>query len=139
MAAKASDSNPSTFSGSPLPQPSPVGHSETLNRTPPLPTAPLLESKSTPIRTHRNTTYPFTSTHKHRDKDQAEIGFDMLNSFVGPMPPGEFLDYFFPSSDPPCSFEVGTFHRVLSAQKETEMYDPFVSFLSHTALFFLNI
>jgi hypothetical protein len=86
---------------------------------------------STPIKNQRSSTYRFSSASVQREEEYAQPGLEMTHSIVGPMPPKEFLDEFFPTITPHCPFEEKDFNNTVSAEGELQMYDRFVSFSHH--------
>jgi hypothetical protein len=67
------------------------------------------------------------------------MGKEMKGYFVGPMPAGDFLQEFLPTSQIPdydpssftSAFAVGAFNRTVSVRNEEHAYTPFVSIPSH--------
>ena len=77
-----------------------------------------------------------SGNHKHasetHDRDSANLRLaeETTGLFLGAMPPQSFLDKFLPISPgtPSCPEAKGAF-KVLSAERELQMYQPFVSIL----------
>ena len=98
--------------------------------TPPLHVMPL--PHSTPIRADSSTMFPFMTTQKYCMESYTTIAREMRKYILGPMPPQQFLDNFFPLSgiadlsDVP-HFSTGCYSQTLLAKNELQMYNPFVS------------
>jgi hypothetical protein len=86
----------------------------------------LPASPATPIRASRT-----ILKRMGRDQHIAHMARDVGHSFLGPMPPGEFLSEFFPSRSVLSVSEKEVSKGVLAALKgkrrENTMYEPFVS------------
>jgi|SRR5258705_13747299 hypothetical protein len=104
--------------------------------TPKCTTAPL--PQSTPIKTTSSTLCPFTTNQKFRIPSRTAMASEMANFIIGPMPPQEFLDDFFPTnklrglSHVPV-FTPGVYDDTLSCQQELDAYKPFVSAFKNPA------
>ena len=88
---------------------------------------------STPVKATIVTTFPFTTNQKYRVESRNAMASEVKKYIVGPMPPGEFLDAFFPLSelgglDRVSSFTPGCYDKTVEAETETSAYAPFVSF-----------
>jgi hypothetical protein len=73
-----------------------------------------------------------------------DMGKEMRDYIVGPMPATDFLDEFFPMTSLQTTrkaknFRWGCFDDVVSCTSEVEAYDPFVSFLDMITIFQLII
>ena len=100
------------------------------NTTCPLP-------QSTPLKCGTATVLPFTTNQKFRIQSCTAMAAEMKSYLLGPMPPQEFLDAFFPISSLSNlsripNFTEGCYAKVLCSSFETLAYDPFVG------LFFSN-
>ncbi|KAG2094189.1 uncharacterized protein F5147DRAFT_585094 [Suillus discolor] len=68
------------------------------------------------------------------------MGKEMKGYFVGPMPVGEFLQEFLPTSQIPdydpssFNFVAGTFSDMISVKNEEHTYKPFMSTPAHTTI-----
>ena len=94
-------------------------------------TSMLVPNQMMPIKHGTSTISKFTTNHKYRQKEVTDMGNEMRDYIVGPMPVTKFLDEFFPkkpidtaSKDPP--FKKGCFKKVISCSCETQAYKPFV-------------
>ena len=94
---------------------------------------PKVHSQSTPVKMDSSTTFPFTTNEKYRYKTRnATMADEMPKYIVGPMPPQQFLDDFFPIDklpdldQVPC-FSPGCYKRVSEIESEIDAYLPFVS------------
>lgn len=99
--------------------------------TPPNTTLPL--PQSTPIKINSSTTLPFTTYNKYRIESCTVMAEEMTKYLVGPMPPQQFLDDFFPTKEIPnlskvTQFKPGRYTSMLKAKSEVKAYNPFVSF-----------
>jgi hypothetical protein len=102
--------------------------------TPPT-TLPLELPQSTPIKINSATTLPFTTNQKYRIESCSTMASEMRKYLVGPMPPQQFLNDFFPLNELSClskksdlpSFSPGCYHRTVIAESEKKAYNPFVS------------
>jgi hypothetical protein len=108
----------------------------TITATPTSTNQPL--PQSTPVKLESSTTCPFTTHQKYRVESCTTMGEEMEKYLVGPMPIQQFLDHFFPLSRLPGlqkvpglykvpDFAPGCYHNTVSAKKETDSYDHFVS------------
>jgi hypothetical protein len=91
-----------------------------------------VHSQSTPVKTDSSTTLPFTTNEKYRYKTCNAMADEMPKYIVGPMPPQQFLDEFFPINKLPDldnvpGFSPGCYKRVSEFEYEIEAYLPFVS------------
>jgi hypothetical protein len=97
--------------------------------TPPMTASPL--PQSTPIKTDSATTLPFTTNQKYRIQSCTAMAGEMRKYLVGPMPPEQFLNDFFPLNELSVidfpSFYPGCYSDTIIARSETSAYDPFVS------------
>jgi hypothetical protein len=91
---------------------------------------PVPPLQTTPIKLGTSTLWKFTTNHKYREKEMADMGKEMKGYIVGPMPVTEFLDEFFPGiplkNDAAQQYEKGCFDTVVCCTGETQAYDPFV-------------
>lgn len=89
----------------------------------------------TPIKRDSSTMMPWTTLTRYRVDTLNMMGKEMKGYFVGPMPVGEFLQEFFPTSQLPdydplsftSAFTADAFSDVISAGNEQSAYIPFVS------------
>lgn len=108
---------------------SPPGTTRPLS--PPAAVRPPLP-KSTPVKVGISSTTLYTTNQKYCIRTRTAMGEEMKRYCVGPMPPGQFLDNFFPESgirglkNVPL-FKSGCYNKVESAKKEKRAYAPFVS------------
>jgi hypothetical protein len=58
--------------------------------------SPLVNN--TPVHKKASGSNPYTSLHHVRDFRMRQMGAEMEGKFMGPMPPNEFLDTYFPLS-----------------------------------------
>jgi hypothetical protein len=91
-----------------------------------------LHPQSTPIKIESSTTCPFTTNQKYRIESRNAMGEEIKKYLVGPMPPEEFLDEFFPISELPNlatipQFKPKRYDQTIRAKKEKNAYRPFVS------------
>ena len=98
--------------------------------TPPSITVPL--PQSTLIKIDSSTMLPFTTNQKYCIASCTVMVEEMQKYLVGPMPPQEFLDIFFPLdklSDLSGlhTFSPGCYNDAITVQSEKLAYDPFVS------------
>jgi len=96
-------------------------------------TSTLVPSQSTPIKHGTSTLLKFTTNHRYRLKEMADMGNEMEDYLVGPMPAADFLAEFLPLNSINTSLRTqtylpGCFMPVISCEGETVAYDPFVSF-----------
>jgi hypothetical protein len=95
-------------------------------------TSPLPESQSTLIKANSATTLPFTTNQKYRIESCTAMEGEMRKYLVGPMPPQQFLDDFFPLnelsnlSELP-TFSPGCYDDAIKAKSEKTAYNLFVS------------
>src|ERR1700728_163961 len=88
-------------------------------------------NQSTPIKHGTSTLFKFTTNHRYRLKEMTDMGNEMKDYIVGPMPAAEFLDEFFPlnslrTSSRAQAYQPGCFQPVISSEKESDVYEPFV-------------
>lgn len=96
-------------------------------------TSTLVPSQSTPIKHGTSTLLKFTTNHRYRVKEMTDMGNEMKDYVVGPMPADEFLDEFLPLNAINTSrraqvYQQGCFKPVVSCEIETAAYEPFVGF-----------
>jgi hypothetical protein len=119
--------SPPTSSDSAIP-PSTSYSTSARNRlvTPPL---KVLNPTSTPISNKTSGNYTYASEIHDRDSANYRLALETSGLFLGPMPPTQFLDKFLPISQdaPECPNSKGALAGVGSAEKEVNMYAPFVS------------
>ena len=103
-------------------------------------TSTLVPLKSMPIKHGTSTLFRFTTNHKYRLKEMSDMGKEMSNYIVGPMPAPDFMDEFFPKTSLQTShqakiFKQGCFADIVSCTSEVEAYNPFVGFLDIITIF----
>jgi hypothetical protein len=81
----------------------------------------LVPNQSTPIKHGTSTLFKFTTNHRYRLKEMTDMGNEMKDYIVGPMPAAEFLDEFFPlnslrTSSRAQAYQPGCFQPVISRQ-----------------------
>ncbi|KAG1765365.1 hypothetical protein EDD22DRAFT_845472 [Suillus occidentalis] len=89
----------------------------------------------TPIKQDSSTMLPFTTLTRCRLETINAMGKEMKGYFVGPMPAGDFLQEFLPTSQIPdydplsftSAFAVGAFNRTVSVRNEEHAYTPFIN------------
>ncbi|KAG1743270.1 uncharacterized protein EDB91DRAFT_1081209 [Suillus paluster] len=89
----------------------------------------------TPFKFGSSTMLPYTTHTQCRLETLNAMGYEMKGHVVGPMPAGEFLQEFLPTSQIPnydtltftSAFTPGVFSSTLSAVDEQHAYEPFVS------------
>ncbi|KAG1831161.1 hypothetical protein DFJ58DRAFT_848314 [Suillus subalutaceus] len=89
----------------------------------------------TPIKRDSSTMLPFTTLTRCRLETINAMGKEMKGYFVGPMPAGDFLQEFLPTSQIPdydpssftSAFAVGAFNRTVSVRNEEHAYTPFIN------------
>ncbi|KAG1779841.1 hypothetical protein EV702DRAFT_1043716 [Suillus placidus] len=89
----------------------------------------------TPIKRDSSTMLPFTTLTRCRLETINAMGKEMKGYFVGPMPAGDFLQEFLPTSQIPdydpssftSAFAVGTFNHTVSVRNEEHAYTPFIN------------
>ena len=91
----------------------------------------LVPPQSTPIKHGTTTMARFTTNHKYRQKEMSDMGDEMRDYIVGPMPTSRFLNEFFPkksiqSTDKAKVYRPGCFDKVVSCSDEIQAYAPFV-------------
>jgi len=102
------------------------------------PTTPLCNAlsltlpQSTPVKTGTSSLLPFTMTQKYCVESHTALAKEVKKHLVGPMPPKEFLETFFPldkiSQETEAEvFKVGCYKDTMQAIKERLAYGPFVS------------
>ena len=86
-------------------------------------------SISTPISNKTSGNHEHASETHDRDSANLRLAEETTGLFLGAMPPQSFLDKFLPISPgtPSCPEAKGAFKKVLSAERELQMYQPFVS------------
>src|ERR1700683_1245051 len=107
-------------------------------------TSMLVPPKSTPIKHGTSTLFRFTTNHKYWLKEMLDMGKEMRDYIVGPMPATDFMDEFFPKTSLQTTRQAktsrqGWFDDVVSCTSEVEAYEPFVGFLDMIAIFRLII
>jgi len=100
--------------------------------TPPHNASSLLLLQSTPVKTGTSSLLPFTTTQKYHVESRTALAEEVKKHLVGPMPPEEFLETFFPldkiSQETEAEvFKVGCYKDTVQAVKERSAYGPFVS------------
>ncbi|KAH9008067.1 hypothetical protein EDB84DRAFT_1572373 [Lactarius hengduanensis] len=80
----------------------------------------------TPVHTRSSTTRYFDAKHLSRDQIVRVMSLEMAPFFLGPMPPGEFLSTFLPSSQP-SGFQPGMFDTLANLRTEPSMYKKFIN------------
>jgi hypothetical protein len=127
-------------------------HAQPVNSTPldVIPTTPPCTNpplpQSTPVKIETSTTCPFTTNQKYRVESCTAMGEEMAKYLVGPMPPQQFLDEFFPVSKLPGLDSVplvtpGCYCDTVETEREEASYKHFVHPLNefhyppHTCLF----
>jgi len=99
---------------------------------------------STPISNKTSGNHSFASETHDRDSANYRLAQETSGSFLGAMPPEQFLKEFLPTGQdtPECPNSKGAFASVSSAKKEVDMYTPFVRrvvhFCTYCALLTLN-
>jgi len=98
----------------------------------PIRNATLQVPQSTPVKANLATTLPFTTTQKYRVESVSALAQEIKRYLVGPMPPQQFLDEFFPLSAIKEArrvplFKPGCYNAALSVKYEKDVYEPFVS------------
>ncbi|KAG2370344.1 hypothetical protein BDR07DRAFT_1476350 [Suillus spraguei] len=87
----------------------------------------------TPIKWDSSTMLPFTTLTQCHIETINAMGKEMKGYFVGPMPVGEFLQEFLPTSQIPdydpssFNFVVGAFSNMISVKNEEHAYKPFIN------------
>ena len=107
-----------------------IFYSHTRPVTPP-PNLSASNSISTPISNKTSGNHEHTSETHDRDSANLRLAEETTGLFLGAMPPQSFLDKFLPISPgtPSCPEAKEAFKKVLSAKKELQMYQPFVSII----------
>ena len=84
---------------------------------------------STPISNKTSGNHSYASETHDRDSANYRLAQETSGLFLGSMPPQKFLKRFLPISQntPECPDSKGAFAGVSSANKEVDMYPPFVS------------
>jgi hypothetical protein len=90
-------------------------------------TSMLVPPKLTPIKHGTSTLFRFTTDHKYQLKEMSDMGKEMKDYIVGPMPATDFLNEFFPKTllQTTCkakTFRQGCFDEVVSCASEVEAY-----------------
>src|ERR1700722_1317986 len=91
----------------------------------------LVPPQLTPIKHGTTTMARFTTNHKYQQKEMSDMGDEMRDYIVGPMPTSRFLNEFFPkksiqSTDKAKVYRPGCFDKVVSCSDEIQAYAPFV-------------
>lgn len=98
--------------------------------TPPGTHLPL--PQTTPVKIESSTTLPYITNQKYCVESSTTMGEEIKKYLVGPLPPQQFLDFFFPVSELPdlgvSLFTPGCYQRTVTVQNETRLYEHFVSF-----------
>jgi len=92
----------------------------------------LLLPQSTPVKAVISLLLPFTTTQKYCVESYTALAQEIKQYIVGPIPPEEFLQTFFPLDNISVSwdpFEVGCYDATVNATTERSSYEPFVSHL----------
>jgi hypothetical protein len=85
---------------------------------------------STPISNKTSGNHKHASETHDRDSANLRLAEETTGLFLGAMPPQSFLDKFLPiSPGTSCPKAKGAFKKVLSADRELQMYKPFVSMI----------
>ena len=84
---------------------------------------------STPISNKTSGSYTYASETHNRDSENYRLSQETSGLFLGAMPPTKFLDKFLPipQDTQTCPDSKEAFKSVSSAEKELNMYAPFVS------------
>ena len=85
-------------------------------------------STSTPISNKTSGNHSFASETHDRDSANYRLAQETSGSFLGAMPPEQFLKEFLPTGQdtPECPNSEGAFASLSSSNKEVDMYTPFV-------------
>jgi hypothetical protein len=96
---------------------------------------------STPILNKTSGSYNYASEIDDWGSANYHLAQETSGFFLGTMPPMKFLDKFLPMSQDTrmCPNSRGAFTSVLSAEKQVNMYPPFVSVVFVSVLCFINI
>jgi hypothetical protein len=124
MPTMTAQSQQSTLA-SPVTDPSPSATLRSLTPvTPVLNAQPLPQSTPTKIAVSNL----YTTNKKYRVESQFAMGQEMKKYFVGPMPPEQFLNVFFPIDDPQGvpSFTAGCYQETVRCTGEKPAYCSFV-------------
>jgi hypothetical protein len=102
-------------------------------------TSTLVPNQSMPIKHGTSTLFKFTTNNKYRLKEMADMGDEMKDYIVGPMPAAEFLKEFLPldsiqTASRAQQFREGCFKSVISCETEPLAYDIFVGFFKSIIL-----
>jgi len=83
---------------------------------------------STPISNKTSGNHSFASETHDRDSANNRLAQETSGSFLGAMPPEQFLKEFLPTGQdtPECPNSKGAFASVSNSKKEVDMYTPFV-------------
>jgi len=86
---------------------------------------------STPISNKTSGSHKHASETHGRDSANLRLAEETTGLFLGAMPPQSFLDKFLPISPgtQSCPEAKGAFKKVLRAERELQMYQPFVSII----------
>ena len=98
-------------------------------------TSTLVPNQLTPIKHGTLTLLKFTTNHKYRLKEMTDMGDEMKNYIVGPMPAAKFLKEFLPltfiqTASKAQPYHLECFESVISCETEPLAYDPFVGFFN---------
>ena len=96
-------------------------------------TSTLVPTQTTPIKHGTSTLLKFTTNHRYWLKEMTEMGNEMSDYVVGPMPVAEFLNEFLPLRSIQTAvraqiYTPGCFESVTTCETEPAAYEPFVSF-----------
>jgi hypothetical protein len=106
-------------------------YSTSARNRPVTPPPQVFNPTSTPISNKTSGNYTYASEIHDRDSANYRLALETSGLFLGPMPPTQFMDKFLPVSQdaPKCPNSEGAFASVGSAEKEVNMYAPFVSMI----------
>ena len=125
------------------PVPPSVFYSQSTPNRPVTPPPNASIPTSTPISNKTSGNHSYASETHDRDSSNYRLAQETSGSFLGAMPPQQFLKRYLPRGPdtPECPNSNGAFASVSSATKEVDMYAPFVSsvlcFCTHCALPYL--
>jgi hypothetical protein len=111
------------------PVPPSVFYSQSTRNHPVTPPPNASIPTSTPISNKTSGNHSFASETHDRDSANYRLAQETSDSFLGAMPPQQFLKIFLPigQDTPQCPSSEGAFASVSSAKKDVDMYTPFVS------------
>jgi hypothetical protein len=110
------------------PIPPSVFYSQSTPNRPVTPPSNASIPTSTPISNKTSGTHSFASETHDGDAANYRLAQETSGLFMGAMPPEQFLKEFLPTGQdtPECPNSEGAFASVSSANKEVDMYTPFV-------------